>query len=170
MREGNVVWTFPNGWSAVKFDDWAFYQKQFQGCADGNKAMDILALPTTNGVLWMIEAKDYRRNHRNPSKGPLAMEIAEKARDTLAGLLAAAANAVNKEQTFARTAVKAAQIRVVLHLEQATKPSKLFPRAVNPADVKLKLKQLLKAIDPHPIVMDSNATTWNHWTTAWQPQ
>ena len=169
MREGNVEWTFPNGWSVVKFDDWAFYRKQFQSCAKGNKAMDIVALPPASDVLWLIEAKDYRRNRRDPSKGPLPMEIAEKARDTLAGLLAAASNAVHDEQTFARAAVRVTRIRVVLHLEQARAPSKLFPRAVNPADVKLKLKQLLKSIDPHPVVMDSKTPTWVHWTTTWRP-
>jgi hypothetical protein len=45
------------------------------------------------------------------------------------------------------------RIRVVLHLEQPTKHSKLFPRPIDPAWVEQKLKQLLKAIDPHPKVV-----------------
>lgn len=170
MREKNVVWTFPDGWLTAKFDDWAFYRKQFQDCADGNKAMDILALPPAADVLWMIEAKDYRRHRRDPEKGSLPMEIAQKARDTLAGLLAASSNGADSERHFARAAVRAKQIRVVLHLEQATKPSKLFPRAVDPADVKQRLKRLLRPIDPHPIVMDSNTLARTPWTTAWLPQ
>ena len=169
IQEGNVEWTFGEDWSVVKYDDWAFYRNQFQGCADGNKAMDLLAIQPGDNVLWMVEAKDYRRHHRNPDKGPLPMEVAEKARDTLAGLLAASANAVDEERTFARTAVKSTQIRVVLHIEQATKSTKLFPRVIDPADAKMKLKQLLKAIAPHPVVM-STATAWSHWTTDWKPQ
>ena len=168
IREGNVEWTFESGWSAEKFDDWAFYRKQFQTCADHNKAMDILALPPNGEVLWMIEAKDYRRHRRDPSKGPLPMEIAKKARDTLAGILAASANAVDNEQRFARKAAQAKKIRVVLHLEQATKPSKLFPWTVDPADVKQEMKRLLKAVDPRAAVM-STATRWDIWTTTWSP-
>ena len=169
IREGNVVWTFAAGWSAEKFDDWVFYRKLFQSCADGNKAMDILALPPNGNVLWMVEAKDYRRNRRDPNKGPLPMEVAKKARDTLAGILAASANANNTEHAFAHRAAKANKIRVVLHLEQPTKRSKLFPWMVDPADVRQKLKQLLKAIDPHIVVM-STATNWNNWATEWSPQ
>ena len=47
-----------------------------------------------------------------------------------------------------------ARIRLVLHLEQPAKHSKMFPRAINPANVRLKLRKRLKAIDPHPIVVE----------------
>ena len=167
MKEGNVVWTFPEGWSAVKYDDWSFYRKQFQRVAGGTRAMDILALSPA-GDLWMIEAKDYRRNRRDPGKGPLPMEVARKARDTLAGLLAASANAVGDERDFARVAVRAKRIRVVLHVEQATNRSRLFPTVCDPADVRQKLRQLVRGVDPHPVVM-STETKWHHWTTAWTP-
>jgi hypothetical protein len=169
-REGNVVWTFDDDWSAIKYDDWAFYRNQFNSCADGNKAMDILALSPQSNVLWMIEAKDYRINQRNPDKEPLPMEVAKKARDTLAGLMAAAANAVDDEKAFARSALAAERLRVVLHLEQPTSPSRLFPRAFDPSDVQQKMRQLLKAIDPHPQVMATTTTNWTHWATTWAPQ
>lgn len=169
IREGNVIWTFPQGWSAEKYDDWVFYRNQFIRCADGNKAMDIVALAPDGREFWMIEAKDYRRHPRDPSKGPLPMEVAEKARDTLAGVFAASANAVDTEQAFAQSAANAKKIRVVLHLEQARLPTKLFPRAMDPADAQQKLKQLLKAIDPRVTVM-STQTAWDHWTTQWDLQ
>jgi hypothetical protein len=54
---------------------------------------------------------------------------------------------------MSRAALACNQIRVVLHLEQPAKRSKLFPRAIDPAQVKQKLRQLLKAIDPHPQVV-----------------
>lgn len=168
IQEGNVLWTFPDGWSAMKFDDWSFFRKQFQGCADGNKAMDILAMAPDKKVLWMIEPKDYKRHRREPKKGSLAMEVAEKARDTLSGILVASMNAANDEKAFAQGAVRVRKIRVVLHLEQARRPSRLHPEVCDRADVTQKLKQLLKAIDPHPIVM-SSSTAWQRWTTTWSP-
>mgnify|MGYP006284705183 FL=1 len=169
IREGNIVWTFPEGWYAEKYDDWEFYRNQFQKCADGNKAMDILALNSNEGEFWMIEAKDYRRNRRNPSKGPLPIEVAKKTRDTLAGVFAASTRAVSNEKSFAHRATNAKKIRVVLHLEQAKTPTKLFPLVVDPADAKQKLKKLLKAIDPRVTVMSTSANRCP-WTTQWAPQ
>ena len=51
-----------------------------------------------------------------------------------------------------RQALRAKNLKVVLHLEQPAKHSTLFPRAINPAAVLQRLKQLIKAIDPHPRV------------------
>jgi hypothetical protein len=44
---------------------------------------------------------------------------------------------------------------LILHLEQPAKHSKRFPRAINPANVRQKLRQLLKPIDAHPVVAES---------------
>jgi hypothetical protein len=82
----------------------------------------------------------------------MADEIALKVRDSLA---AAAANANdNMERESAVFALACRRFRVVLHLEQPKKRSKLFPRAIDPADVFQRLKQLIKAIDPHPLVVE----------------
>ncbi|MCI5151076.1 MAG: hypothetical protein D3916_17125 [Candidatus Electrothrix sp. MAN1_4] len=55
---------------------------------------------------------------------------------------------------MAHEAVTANRFRVVLHLEQPVKHSKLFPRAIDPADIQQKLRKLVKAIDPHPLVIE----------------
>jgi len=41
-----------------------------------------------------------------------------------------------------------------LHLEQPSNPSKLFPRAIDRADVLQRLKQLVRSVDPHPQVLE----------------
>lgn len=44
----------------------------------------------------------------------------------------------------------------LLYLEQQ------IPRAINPADVKLKLRQKVRAIDTHPLVVDQkNKMLWS---------
>lgn len=169
IREGQIEWTFDAAWSATKYDDWAFYRRQYQSCAGGPKAVDILALSGDDSTLWMIEAKDYRRNRREAGKGSLPQEVAQKAHDTLAGVLAAAMNAVDDEKAFARRAVGAGKVRVVLHLEQPRRPSKLFPVAFDPADVRQQLKRLVRAIDAHPVVM-ATTSTWPYWATTWAPR
>lgn len=177
---------FPNNWEAEKVDDWSFSRKQFQtlgqgvrlacgGCkkqlrcaecdaqfVTGNKVVDIVAL--RGSVAWLIEVKDYRRNPREKSI-QLSDEVAIKVRDSLALLVAAAANANDAGQkTFARRAVGCESLRVILHLEQIDKPSKLFPRDFRPRDVEGKIRRLVKCIDPHAVVADTNDMRRLEWS------
>ena len=116
------------------------------------KALDILCVD--NASLWLVEVRDYRRaGSVKPSDLP--MEMARKVRDTLAGLVAAQCNGNDqREKSFARNALQCSDLKVVLHLEQPRTPSRLFPMAADPSDVQNKLKRVLKAIDPHPKVVN----------------
>ena len=154
ITEGDLIFTFANGWSAEKYDGWSHYRNQFMSTCGGTKAMDVLAMEP-QGCCWLVEVKDYRR-HRRTKTIHLAEEVAKKVRDTLAGLVSARFHANDAgEMDAAKRALRSTNIRVVLHLEQTTKPSGLFPRAIDPADVLQRLKQLIKAIDPHPRVVES---------------
>ena len=74
------------------------------------------------------------------------------------GLISAKVNANDAdEKRFARKALAKPRFRVVLHLEQPLKTSRLFPRTVDVSKVQLKLKQWLKALDAHPSVVDKNS-------------
>ena len=153
ITEGDLNFTFPNDWNASKFDEWSFHVNQFQKVCGGAKVIDILAIEPKICV-WKIEVKDYRQ-HRRRKSIDLATEIALKVRDTLAGLVAASVNANDAtEKTAARLALRCPRLRVVLHLEQPAKHSKLFPRAIAPANVLQDLKRLIKAIDAHPLVLE----------------
>jgi hypothetical protein len=149
-----LTFEFPDDWLVTRYDEWAFYRNQFAACGRGNKGVDLLALEPRTMTLWLLEVKDYRR-HRREKDIPLWDEVALKARDTLAGLVAAGINGVDDERTTARRVLQAQKMRVVCHLEQPEKPSKLFPRPFNPADVRQKLRQLLKPIDAHVLVVDA---------------
>lgn len=154
---------FPELWKVEKYDDWSFYRNQFQSVCGGTKAIDLIALDSSS-CSWLIEAKNYQLQRRTkPSELP--EEIATKVRDTLAGLVAAKANAPeSSEKSFATAAIRCRKLRIALHLEQPAKHSKLFPRAIDPADVLQRMKQLLKAIDPHPLAVDSNAGSQVVWS------
>lgn len=119
----------------------------------GTKAIDILAL-APGRCAWVIEVKDYRR-HRRTKTIDLAGEIAAKVRDSLAAFLAAHLNANDAtEKSLAGQVLASTKVRVVLHLEQPAKHSRLFPRAIDPAHVKQKRKPLVKAIDAHPLILE----------------
>lgn len=162
INEGRLSFSFPDKTIATKYDDWAFYRNQFNKAFDGIKAVDIVHVDVDK-TAWLIEVKDYRANRRTkPSE--LSKEIALKVHYTLAGLVAARFHAQSADEKQAATAVlNARRLKVVLHLEQPQKPSKLFPQVVDPADIKQQLKTLLKAIDAHPLVVDQHSlkTTMN---------
>ncbi len=162
--EGRLKFTFSEDCHVSKYDKWSFYGNQFQKTCGSAKAVDIVCV--TYNTTWLIEIKDYRAHPRTKSED-IGDEIAIKVRDTLAGLVAAKVNANDHdEKQFATLALQDLKsIRVVLHLEQPAKHSKLFPKAINPANVKQKLKQRLSAIDAHPLVVDHNSlTTHKNWT------
>ncbi|MEZ5476020.1 MAG: hypothetical protein R3E95_00490 [Thiolinea sp.] len=164
INEDRLSFSFPDGTLASKYDEWAFYRKRFNSAFGGTKAVDIIHVDTDKTV-WLIEVKDYRANRRTkPSE--LGDEIALKVRDTLAGLVAACFQAQEAtEKQAAKKVLQAKQLKVVLHLEQPQKTSKLFPQVVDPADIKQRMKMLLKAVDAHPVVVNQHSlkTTMN-WT------
>lgn len=148
-----LIFTFEAGWRIAKYDDWAFYRRQFARMWSGIKALDLLAADPT-GAAWLVEVKDYRR-HVRTKPSDLAVEVAKKVFDTLAAMLPAAVNANDaNEKALAQDILRATRLRVVLHLEQPAKQSALRPRAIDPAQVMQELRRLLRAIDPHPKVTE----------------
>ena len=163
ITEGKLKFNFPDEWNVSKYDDWSHYRNQFIKVCEGVKAVDVLAVEPKE-CCWLLEIKDYREHVRTKTID-LADEMAEKVRDTLAGLVGAQFCANDaEEKNAARQALRARNLKVVLHLEQPRKHSTLFPRAINPAAVLQRLKQLIKAIDPHPRVVERAAMTGIPWT------
>lgn len=163
ITEGRLTFTFPDGWSVSKFDEWSFYRNQFQAICGGAKAIDILALDSD--CCWMIEIKDYRI-HRRTKSTDVAEEVAVKVRDTLAGLAAARVNANDAgERATAHSALRRKRIRVVLHLETPTRGSRLFSASLDSANVQQRLKQCLRPIDPHPRVCSVDRACGCGWST-----
>ena len=115
---------------------------------------------------WLIEVKDYRVFETRD--GALWGTVACKVRDSLAGIAAQTFRAEYAEQALAKRVLRAACIRVVLHLEQVRTPSKLFPRPYDAANVQLKLRHRLQSVDPRARVCD--ASTENvPWTVTLAP-
>lgn len=158
IQEGRLTFIFQDGAEGAKYDDWAFYRNQFKDyCSRDNKAVDLICLADKQA--WLIEVKDYRYHSRSKAID-LADEIATKVRDTLAGLVAARFQAHDPlENAIARKVLRVQRVRVVCHLEQPAKGSKLRPRAFEPDKLYDKLRRLLKAIDPHPAIVDHTSVS-----------
>lgn len=164
ITEDCLRFDFPDDWQVTKYDEWAFYRNQF-GKRPEMKAVDILAIDPKK-TLWLIEIKDYRLHNRTKPID-LPDEIALKVLHTLAALLPAKVNAnVQEEKQFAKKAVQAKKLFVILHLEQPNQHSKLRPRAIDPSAVSQKLRSKLKAIDPHPKVVETQNMQGLAWEVA----
>ena len=186
ITEGGLTFRFPDEWGATKLDEWTFYRRRFQQLGNevrvactkcsaelrcrscgtsktgGVKSVDVLAINRSYSV-WFIEIKDYRGRARTKAID-LADEVALKVRDSLALLVAARTNASGEERDFAISALKCAQIRVVLHLEQGPTRSSLRPVAISPANVLQRLRQLVRAVDSAPLVLARDRLEGVKWS------
>ena len=163
MEVDGITFEFDEDWKICKWDDTAFHG-HFQGVGGGSKACDLIAMPVEGNELWLIEVKDYRRHPRVKSVD-LVDEVGAKVRDTLAAGWAAQRNAnAEPERSMAHQARRRWLIRIALHLEQAVTGSRLAPGRKRDADLTTKLKQKLRAIDPHPVITRIGATNVP-WTT-----
>jgi len=185
IDEDQLRFEFSDEWQVSQFDEWSFYRKPFSRLADakatcakcsaglvcaacgakrvaGTKGIDIVAIEKQ--AAWLIEVKDYRST-RESNYVFLADVVALKVKDTIAGLVAARINANDEsEKALAVQAIACNRIRVVLHLEQPTPHSRLQSKQSRKANVLQRLKQLVKAIDPRPLVLDREDMIGATWT------
>ncbi|MCE5273405.1 hypothetical protein LLH00_19175 [bacterium] len=154
---------------AEKYDDWNHYRNVWTKKVVDPKAMDVVAVesqvnPVRGLTTWLIEAKDYRILTVEPPLkkiSNLPQTVADKARDTLTGLTDAASNAsVPSEKLHAIKAVNTAAKRIVFHLEPyvGSGPGARLFLANTAANILGKLKQLVKDIDPKPLVLNIENT------------
>jgi len=150
---------FPEGWRISKYDEWSFYRNQF--CRDGIKAVDALALSPKNEA-FLIEVKDYRLPEaRKPSDLPNA--VAEKVLHTLAALLPARLHANNNdERQVAGDVLGCISLKVVVHIEQ---PKRHQP-VVDLADIKQKIRGLLRAVDSKPKITSMSNLQHLAWSVS----
>lgn len=152
LIEGSLSFELEQVNFAEKYDDWRHYRNVFNSACESSKAVDFLV--SKAGTLWLIEVKDYRR-HLRTKPSNLADEVMLKVRDTMAGLVSTAFVGMDSgEKSTSRSALSHRKLRILFHLEQPSKPSRLFPMSVDPADILMKLKQRLRFADYHPIVVD----------------
>jgi len=154
-----LTFSFPDDWKAQKYDEWLFYRTKFSKQRNGIKGVDALAI-NPEKCAFFIEVKDYRHpDTKKPSGLPEA--ISNKVLDTLAAMIPAKLHATDlNEKDLATAVLKCTSIRVVAHIEL---PNSHIP-VVDLADVKMKLGQLLRAVDPHPKVVSMRKMHNMEWT------
>ncbi len=153
IPEASLMFSFPDNWRILKFDETRFHKERWNSFAKGSKAVDFVA--AFDGVVWFIEVKDYRANPRQkPSE--VFDEVAMKVRDTLAGLkVLSVRDSDSQERDDARHILaNSKRFRVVLHLEQPKQTSKLFPQTIDWKNARDQLRRVMRTMDPHSLVGD----------------
>ena len=129
IDEGKLRFEFDAHWKVARYDGdeeaapgHAFYQNQMSRLP-GTKAVDFVGILVGEGGFF-IEVKDFRgyriQNKKRLASGDLAIEVAQKVRDTVAGLVGAVRNETNPSiltdaglLLFKKTEI----VRIVLWLE-----------------------------------------------------
>lgn len=173
IRVDSRIFVFEDDWLVMKYDDTPYYQHRFKGVCRGTRkggmsAVDLIAMRQSGHehVLYLIESKDYRNSRREKALHP-ADEFTKKVLDTLSGVLPTVLCSETSEdgEDVLREQMKSATgLRLVFQFEQPQKPSKLFPRPFDPADIQAKIRGNLRAIDPHALVIDRSNQTKVNWT------
>lgn len=172
----NQRFEFGDEWSiAFKYDDTGFHQKEaskLQGFIDdvshSTKAIDLIGLHQVSGLL-LLEAKDFRGHriaNKSRTKGEVSVEVAVKARDTVAALLGAARKPVTEFPSGRLVAAlePGKDISVVLWLEDDTfrDPS---TAKVTLVTLNQRLKSLLSWLNVRTFVLSSSVPNRiNHLT------
>ncbi len=173
LQVDSFFFTFTPTVAAQRYDTWQHYTAVWNA-SGGQKGVDVVAVenPAAPTTTWLIEAKDFRIITSPPKPSNitgLPQTVADKASHTLAGLAdASAKGAVASEKKHATLAIAAPAKRVVLHLEpHIGAHTALFPRAFA-ANVLQRLRQLVRAIDPNPLVLNvaNTVAAGVPWTVA----
>lgn len=169
-QENRIRFEFPDGWKVLRPEKASYYTRHFQNFAGGCKEMDFILFEPANRVLWLLEVKDYTSNPRTKTQCVFE-EIAEKIRDSLALLLAGSVrgdSANGGVRSFMDVCAIPNDIKIALHLEQPSKPSKMFPGVKIDADATQKLRAKVRAIDPRARVSSTSSTDME-WKSIWSP-
>ncbi len=156
IKEGNLTFSFEFG--AVKFDDSAFYRRQFVRIQNNIQAVDIVAVD--NETAYLIEVKDYTHpDTENLTLKELIRTIISKILLTLSAILPMKNNAnVRAEKMIAEKFSRADRISVIFHMELPPPRRTLRQSAFNIQNLQIQLRRKLRSVDPHlKIVSASNS-------------
>jgi hypothetical protein len=156
-----VTFTFADSWETEIYDKWPSYLGKLQ--AMEAKGVDVIAVHDEEA--WLIEVKDY--TNPQTERIPLAdlpKTIAAKCLDTLGGLVTVSRDQDVEQRAFAAAALGKRSLRVVLHVEIPQKTGRLSnPKSVQ-IGLRRKLRQAVKAIDPHALI-HSREIPADDWVT-----
>jgi len=157
IDEENLRFRFDDTWVAIKYDDHRDYVERIQRLPE-TKAVDFVAV-LDEWFLYFIEVKDFRghriENRTRVQDGELAIEVAQKVRDTIAGIVAAHHRGSTEEWfRFIECLTNSVNpVRVLLWLEDDLPPGPRGRRHNQASVVTDRLKHHLRWLSPRVFVV-----------------
>lgn len=170
LIEEHLLFEFGSSWQVAKYDEHPIYREGIESLKEqipckqclkprevGSKAVDFVG--TYKGQPYFIEVKDFRGHsveNRKRIQGELAVEVALKVRDTLAGLIGVCRT--NGGRPLIAPILERAPT-VLLWLEEDASPSKLKEQSHEVMNLTTVLRQRLRWLNPQR-VMIVNQGAW----------
>lgn len=157
FKESRVLFKFDeNYWlKVIKYDDSKDYHK-VSDSVTGTKGVDFVA--STSNQIYLIEIKNYR-SHRILSKSKikeLDLQLAQKVRDTLAGIVGGIRNSTHQQadwKHFLELLIDTeCSLHILLWMEEDTPPGKLQKSARG--IMSRRLKQRLSWLSSNVMVIN----------------
>ena len=152
--ERHLRFNFDDSWQVEKYDDHPDCAK-LQNLLSGTKAVDFIATRTIpTRVLYFIEVKDFRQfpveQGQELRTGDLLVEVNQKVRDSIAGLVAGHRNPSSREtwQPHAEALHHSqSQLVILLWLEDGSKHPNLNKLTMLRKQLKQKLRWLTNRVE-----------------------
>ena len=157
INEKLLRFRFDDTWAVIKYDDHRDYLERIRHLPE-TKGVDFVAV-LDERLLYFIEAKDFRghriENRARVKDGELAIEVAQKVRDTIAGIVAAHHRGSTEEWSrFIECLTNSVNpVRVLLWLEDDLPPGPRGRRHNQASVVTDRLKQHLSWLTPRVFVV-----------------
>ena len=173
--EGNLRFTFPNGWQAIKYDGTKFYREKIETLGAELKAVDFIAIHPNKEInhLLLIEVKDFRghsaENRKRQTSGELPKEVLQKCVHTLSVLYLASYTKNQDLATFGEhpltplgdyNLLQQRKIDLILFMEEdeiaAGNKMELENHKKRINDIEIKLKRIYNNTKVSPRVLNKN--------------
>lgn len=164
IQEGKLTFVFDDTWTVEKYDSHRDYTRKLGRIPD-SKAIDFVAIRQgLDEALFFIEVKDFRgfrtENKSRISNGELAIETAQKVRDSIAGLIGAWRTSGDTKTwaPYVRGLCRnRTEVRVLLWIEQDLPKTPREKRAVSEEVLAAEIKQRLRWLTTKVIVASLGA-------------
>ncbi len=157
FEEGHLRFQFGDSWFVIKYDEHSDYREWIERL-DGTKAVDFVAIQR-DSQLFLIEVKDFRghriENQPRLREGELALEVGQKVRDTVAGIVAAYHRGNDEDwgRAVRRMGCRESPVRVILWLEQDLPPGSRGRRHNQASVLTDALRRKLQWLTPRILVV-----------------
>lgn len=140
-------------WQVLKYDDSPEFRNHLGKQIQGSKAVDFVALGPES-TLYLLEIKDYRKDHTPRPEAEVVSVVSQKVRDTLSGLIGLQRREVGPDflqDWLSRCSLAGCELKVVLWDEEQGQDN--LQKKLRAASLRKEIRNKLKWLDVKVLVV-----------------